>query len=285
METEIVEREYRRGFQGVLIMNRRETMMKKILIITITVLPLFSAFSCDDQVNDIYLQQKLGKGVVAYWPIIGSSYTTQEDYSGNGYDLIIQSGTASNIVTGKFSTALNFNNSTMRGSCNPGGTILFPVSDAVSVSAWVLFNSSSGTDYDRLVENNGSYLVMYGSQIFFASPNFTVQSPPFDMIPGQWYHIVGVYNRKTVRLYVNGELSGSNDSSVSGQVPASTFYWVKTNNTGDWSGMLDEIRIYNRELSDDEIRELVTVGRDFISIKRITPFVLSENWLKLCGEL
>ena len=236
--------------------------MKKILIISITVLPLFAAFSCNDQINDIYQQQELSKGIVAYWPITGSSYKMQKDYSGNGFDLVLQSGIASNIAPGKFSTALSFNNCSMLGSCDPvGDTAAFPESVAVSVSIWVLFNSSGGTQIERLVATDRFSLSMISDQIFFAGPDWNSQSPYFKVTPGKWYHIVGIYNRKTVRLYVNGELYGSSDSLVSDPVPKSTFYWVKSV-AGGWSGMLDEIRIYNRELSDDEIQELVTVGKD-----------------------
>ena len=77
---------------------------------------------------------------------------------------------------------------------------------------------------------------------------------------GVWYHIVGTYNRQHVKIYVNGKLKGL--SVRTGAMPSNG------NNTvvGFWnneyfSGLIDEVRIYNRALSAEEIKNLYFAGK------------------------
>jgi hypothetical protein len=80
----------------------------------------------------------------------------------------------------------------------------------------------------------------------------------------QWYHVACTYNYETHRanLYLNGELDSTGltaDDPVTGEV---AFGWgnspVPTDSTeGTFYGILDEMRIYGRELSREEIRALM----------------------------
>jgi len=75
-----------------------------------------------------------------------------------------------------------------------------------------------------------------------------------------WYHVVAVYNGNTALIYLNGNLSASEQISGTidnrtgslyiGQGGSSSF----PNNLLD--GQLDEVRIYNRALSSSEIQDL-----------------------------
>ena len=70
---------------------------------------------------------------------------------------------------------------------------------------------------------------------------------------GVWHHVVGTYDRQHVKIYVNGKLKGSN--AKTGAMP------LNENNTvvGFWNndffpGLIDEVRIYNRALSLEEVK-------------------------------
>ena len=74
-----------------------------------------------------------------------------------------------------------------------------------------------------------------------------------------WYHVAGVYNAtaRTLDIYVNGAL---NNGTLAGTVPASQFNPTVNVNLGRradgfyFIGTIDEIRVYNRALSQAEIQ-------------------------------
>lgn len=255
----------------------RRSKIVRISRCVCSVLGLTMLFSCGDYLNDKYTQQQqqeqqqqLKEGLVAYWPITGDSYTYQEDYSGNGNTLQIVSGDQSSIASGKFSTALSFGKNDMLTKCMKNGTageFFMPESNAVSVTMWVMYKNATDLNYfyPMLCGVSSFKLVAYHDAIGFYGPNSSPSSTQlqFTMSPNTWYHIAGVYDRKTVRLYVNGELFESTDVDASNSVavPSSTYIYVKSA-PGDWNGMLDELRVYSRVLSQDEIKTIMNMGID-----------------------
>lgn len=78
---------------------------------------------------------------------------------------------------------------------------------------------------------------------------------------GVWYHIVNVYNRGTIYVYINGALQGTRTNPLNHSAldcPSSTInvgYWWDQDNES-LNGKIDEIRLYNRVLTSDEISQL-----------------------------
>jgi len=73
----------------------------------------------------------------------------------------------------------------------------------------------------------------------------------------QWYHIVVTKNQNTISFYINGLL----DSTASNtNIPSYTKDFnigKKANHWDDhWGGKIDDIRIYNRAISETEIQQL-----------------------------
>ncbi len=85
-------------------------------------------------------------------------------------------------------------------------------------------------------------------------------------VPAVWYHVAGSVDieHKAVRLYINGKLECTTESAsgVSGRdFGAETWkVGIAQPNANEWSwpaqGVIDEVRIYNRKLSDFEIQAL-----------------------------
>ena len=70
-----------------------------------------------------------------------------------------------------------------------------------------------------------------------------------------WTHLAVTYDGTTLRLYVNGAATGS--AVFAGSIPASTGVLRMGGNSiwGEWfKGTLDELRVYNRALSQAEIQ-------------------------------
>ncbi len=74
----------------------------------------------------------------------------------------------------------------------------------------------------------------------------------------QWYHVVGTYDGKEMKIYVDGKLENSTDVQ-SGDInyPDRIFFTIGAykDDNEDFShkGIIDEVRIYERALSEKEI--------------------------------
>lgn len=74
----------------------------------------------------------------------------------------------------------------------------------------------------------------------------------------EWYHVVGTYDGKEMKIYVNGKLEGT--SSVQSGVinyPDRIFFsmgaYKDDNEDFVHKGMIDEVRLYDRALSEKEV--------------------------------
>jgi hypothetical protein len=226
--------------------------VKRIFIFVPAIISAVILVSCNDYFDEMNKQVGLNKGLVAYWPIVGSA-SYQKDYSGNGNDLnlISVSPYVPTIQSGKFSTAVKFG--TYYSYMGYSGTIGtgVPASNEVSVCAWVsvvMDGSIIVSDSFSFSANNTFHLRFnIGASVQYASSVIS-----FD---NSWRYVVGTYDGKNVRLYLNGELVSSVPESGI-MVPAASSVTLGTG----FVGSLDEIRIYNRALGQDEIKELMNMG-------------------------
>jgi hypothetical protein len=74
---------------------------------------------------------------------------------------------------------------------------------------------------------------------------------------GQWVHLAGTFDGKVERIYVNGDEQGSLDRP--GVINANTFHLCLGNfeigHAAHFDGLLDEVKLYDRALSAEEVRE------------------------------
>lgn len=71
----------------------------------------------------------------------------------------------------------------------------------------------------------------------------------------EWTHVVGTYDGTTVRIYLNGEVKAEMNASVAIPANASSFVIGGTQESRDWfDGMIDEVKLYNRGLTEDEVQ-------------------------------
>lgn len=91
---------------------------------------------------------------------------------------------------------------------------------------------------------------------------------------GTWYHVVLLRNNSKIKLYVNGVLNtnektyGTSNSSTGGTNPSygtQVFTWIGTRSLlADFffKGLIDDIRVYNREINEDEIEALFNENKE-----------------------
>jgi hypothetical protein len=91
------------------------------------------------------------------------------------------------------------------------------------------------------------------------SATFTANSADNSLSPSQWQHVAVTLDGTNIKFFVNGAQSGTTASET--YKPASTTDSVKIGRAYNYSGytfsgLMDEVRIYNRALSANEIKAL-----------------------------
>jgi hypothetical protein len=219
-----------------------------------------------DHVNSADSQiDSLEKGMVGYWKLDDASGTSATDSSGNGNTGTLTNGPT--WTTGQIGGAVDFDgtndyiDSGTGSSLNVGGTNL-------TISAWA--KKTTGTDGVMNIVNRGQSGV--GGYNFGIGVNtcgahsmnmsklgvvhICVGSFPQDT---NWHHVVAVWNSSGQKIYVDGVVSGtdSNNQSFNAAYSGSLKIGMDYDGTSSpFKGSLDEVRIYNRALSADEVAKL-----------------------------
>jgi hypothetical protein len=81
-------------------------------------------------------------------------------------------------------------------------------------------------------------------------------SADYDYNLDQWYHLVGTFDGSVASLYINGALIASESKPNWSNLPANFHIGNLDNWTAWFNGPVDDIRIYNRVLSQEEILSL-----------------------------
>jgi len=79
----------------------------------------------------------------------------------------------------------------------------------------------------------------------------------------QWYHVAQTSDGNSLKLYVNGQyesplyISSVNDGTINSSQPLRIGGGAPSGTPPFWfAGVIDDIRIYNRALSEDEVKQL-----------------------------
>lgn len=76
-----------------------------------------------------------------------------------------------------------------------------------------------------------------------------------------WTHVAVVYSNRKPWLYVNGALAKEGMQSARAVAPGGAFGGLIDNQYGPYRGLLDEVRIYDRALTEAEISQLASKPR------------------------
>ncbi|MBT3296833.1 MAG: LamG domain-containing protein [Verrucomicrobia bacterium] len=151
----------------------------------------------------------------------------------------------------------------------------------LTVATW--FKVSSYATYGRIfnrgnVEKGGAFSITVGGtyggkpqkSVFSVRLNdgksVAVRLDRFAEL-NKWYHIAGVYDGRTAKYYINGEVAGTTDVSddarnaTVAEPPGVDLMVGKCSVRRSWrdthiNGMLDEVMIFDRALNDTQVRQL-----------------------------
>ena len=273
--------------------------MKKIVFSVAFVLTLLASL-ISSNVPNLSAAVDLTDGLIAYWPFDDGTNPTSEIVNNNVGNLIgdtefiVQDagGTSNDLpqITGNID-AVNIPGGGDFIQVLDNTTLDLPGS--FSLSAWVNLNDSrtehniisKDTPYAYYFSNYNMHI--YQNKTFLA---FTFNAPVTGvsvvsgtkagcdpggcyLIGGQvintgtWHYITGVYDdtAKTMRVYVNGELDGEAIFATTGSPMTNDEVVQIGKRKNPWGGpganaKIDDLRIYNRALSETEIQELYKLG-------------------------
>jgi len=198
------------------------------------------------------------KGLVGYWNFDEGKGETTKDRSQYGNDGKISGATWAKGVIGN---ALEFNGK------NDYFNMRSPVSGsnkAVSVEAWVkpIGNNVNANLIVAGPESLDFGIWIQGGRLFagFWNSEGTQNSAISSSIPtpDQWCHVAMTCDLdigKVIRLYINGKLNCSNAATGTALKSGHTSIDVGGRTPHSWyfSGLIDEVKLYNRALSEEEI--------------------------------
>ena len=205
------------------------------------------------------VEGKFWQGLVGYWPFDEGTGTTAYDASGNGNSGTLTNSplwqTGSNCEAG---SCLSFNTSAWKYVTTPFNA---SINTNLTLSAWVYPTGVGGSDTFGTIIQGQFYLsyndsakalscYWYGTNPpgYFTTPNNTV---PLN----QWSHIACVWNGSFINEYVNGAVQNTVAVTGSGTSPSAINIGAEST-ARQFQGQIDDVRIYNRALSAQDIQDL-----------------------------
>ena len=201
----------------------------------------------------------LKEGLVAYYPFNGNA----KDESGNGNDGEVKGPTLSADRHGKSDNAYSFDGVDDIITAPPLQNL---AGSGLTLSIWVS-PVSFDKNYPNIINIGRDKVAFYGK-----GPNYggnkgrigiwiTPQSsgPQTQPIPlREWSHVVAISTGEKILLYWNGQLDDELVMNVGMVASSKLSIGALMYAAGDyeWHGSLDDIRIYNRALTEAEVKEL-----------------------------
>ncbi|NPA95890.1 MAG: OmpA family protein [Thermodesulfobacteria bacterium] len=206
-----------------------------------------------------------------------------KDMSGNGLDGMIHGRPS--CIGGLQVRSLYFNRVDRNNGCGrPGGDFIsMPAlgsvfQQGITICAWAKFESPRF--YERIVDlgngpgEQGGYNIIFGR--IDTSNNIGIESwinsdGNFNrsvgrltypgIVNGEWNHYCATIDNSSrkMRLYINGQLKAEKTGNPVANVPRSSNFIAHSNwcyNDPDFKGAIDELRIFKRALTPNEIRKL-----------------------------
>ncbi|MBF0303373.1 MAG: LamG domain-containing protein [Desulfamplus sp.] len=231
----------------------------------------------------------LKEGLVAYYPFNGNA----NDESGNGNNGAVNGAVLTKDNLGNANSAYSFDGvndyiSVPYNASKP----LFNLENRFTYSLWFYANASGDlTNNQPLIGRQqcqkafpSAELDLLKSEIAFTlnyqnSATHSQFIPLQTITPNQWTHIAATYDKDTnqVSVYLNGKNILSESYSQTIWKPETSF-WIggipkPSNYSSCWEnffkGNIDDIRVYNRSLSQSEIEEIY--NSEGVNVSEIDP--------------
>ena len=200
------------------------------------------------------------EGMVSWWPGDGNA----DDIVGGNHGTLWHDTT---FAPGKVGEAFSFDGEDGKGdTVRAAGTGIDDLQE-LTIDAWVKLNSRD-EDQERFVTLTGEKAVLrHDGQNSLGQLHFYMRFDQHDdyhhirvndvLGVGIWYHVAGTYDGNVMRLYLDGVEVGS--LAVTGTVYTGSAVELSSE-AEPMNGLLDEVEIFSRALSADEISAIYNAG-------------------------
>ena len=190
-------------------------------------------------------------GLVGYWNFDTIIDDQVPDLSGNGN--LGRNHGARQVKRGD-GYALRFDGMNDYVDCGNGPSL--NLKKAVSVSAWVFPEARPATEPAIVMKEDTEVygLTMYKDGRCYWYVSGGGNNLKSGLSPGVWHYVVGAYDGKTMNLYMDGKSQASRKLSVPVKQGGNLLIGKRGKAPFFFKGMIDEVKIYNRALSADEVK-------------------------------
>jgi hypothetical protein len=225
-------------------------------------------------------------GLVGYWPFNGNA----NDESGNGNNGTVNGATLTTDRFGNTDKAYNFDG--VDDFINISATNGLSPSNGLSMAAWIKWNGSNGiTNHQyifQIAPNPNGYITINDDgtlAVNVLNCNCSTDIGIDSVINfNTWYHVVLTYDLSLgeMMMYLNGNLIGQTTENI--------FSYYTVNNTPSrfgnyyfnshyFKGLLDDVALYNRALTPQEINDLYnsTICSNDLTISPIVNSIQTGN--------
>lgn len=219
------------------------------------------------------------EGLVAYYTFDEGQGAVVRDHSGNGLDATVHGARFLRNASGY---CLEFDGQTSYVDC--GAPPALDLREAVTVEAWVMPSGRPKGEPGVLGKQFSSFLLTYyhdGQMYWYIGQGGNNSNAP---VPdGSWHLVTGTFDGENINLYLDGRLFRSVVSRFK-TIPSGGKFLIgcvsgaegsddpNYRRTAHFSGLIDEVRVYNRALSAEEIAaHATTVAPDLDVMEPFTP--------------
>lgn len=228
----------------------------------------------------------LKEGLVSYWPLDEIQGSKTPDLI-SGYDMEIFNLTSDDVVEGRYGSAFSFENARntiLSRIHEPGDDLPANKHESFSISMWVNVAGQGQNDLRVFSEgsdenNNPLFNIGTHNQGANGTVDFFIRNSGWSTVghiyseqeafDSEWRHLLFVQDGPTRSLYVDGQLDSLaitdrpeegefpvNNTSIGGIQRSVQSHWV--------TGLIDEVAIWKRALTEDDIAELNDSGMDTV---------------------
>jgi hypothetical protein len=204
-------------------------------------------------------------GLVGQWRLDEGAGATAADSSGLGHTVTLYNGPL--WITGpEGRSALQFDGVNDHGQATD--TPALRLTGDFTISFWMKKHAEAA-DWSRLVGKGNVSLRNYciweeaGSGTRLLVQQYNASGTPVlnlysttGLALHTWYHVVAVREGAAVRLYLNGVLDAAGTASGTAATSTHPFTLAYAGHHAFFPGALDDVRLYNRALSEVEIPQL-----------------------------
>ncbi len=148
---------------------------------------------------------------------------------------------------------------------NFGNSTMFDFTNEITLSAWVNMNDAGNGQHNPFVgKGDHAYAIKHSSgnqlQFFIYDGGwFTANVSVNASLNGSWHHVAGTFDGAEIKIYVDGALGATTEHE--GTIEVQPHNLTIGNNSEEegrfYDGVIDEVRIYDRALTANEIVYLV----------------------------